>query len=59
MPGWIEQTPQPGVENPFTDVSENDWFYDDVMYLFANRLMNGTSATTFALTEQPPALWLS
>ena len=46
--GWTEQTPQPGVENPFTDVSENDWFYDDVMYLFANRLMNGTSATTFA-----------
>ena len=31
-------------QNPFADISEGDWFYDDVMYAYANRLMVGTSA---------------
>lgn len=33
--------------NPFTDVAENDWFYDDVAYAYVNGLMQGTSDTTF------------
>ena len=33
---------------PFVDVNVNDWFYNDVVYVYENGLMNGTSATTFA-----------
>ena len=33
---------------PFVDVLESDWFYGDVLYVYANGLMNGTSATTFS-----------
>ena len=33
---------------PFTDVRESDWFYEDVLYAYANNLFNGTSATTFS-----------
>ena len=32
---------------PFTDVSAGQWFYGYVEYVYANGLMNGTSATTF------------
>ena len=28
---------------PFTDVKENDWFFEDVWYVFENSLMMGTS----------------
>lgn len=47
--GWEEkkENPSTGFENPFTDVSENDWFYDDVMFVLANDLMVGTSDNTF------------
>jgi uncharacterized repeat protein (TIGR02543 family) len=41
--GWEKQT-----TNPFTDVGENDWFYDAVGYAYLNGLMNGTSDTTFS-----------
>ena len=34
-------------EIPFTDVSQNDWFANDVMWAFEKGLMNGTSSTTF------------
>ena len=40
--------PQTGVDVPFTDVSETDWFYADVAYVYANGLMAGTSVTTFS-----------
>ena len=33
---------------PFADVSEGDWFYDPVCYVYSQGLMTGTSATTFA-----------
>ena len=33
---------------PFTDVSENAWYYEAVKYAYDNGLMNGISATTFA-----------
>ncbi len=32
---------------PFTDVSEDDWFYPYVKYAYEHGLMSGTSATTF------------
>ena len=38
----------PDTGNPFTDVHPNDWFYNDVMFVYQNGLMNGTSATTFS-----------
>ena len=33
---------------PFTDVSKSSWYYDSVAYVYAQGLMNGTGATTFA-----------
>ena len=35
-------------ENPFTDVSESDWFCDDVISVYKNGLMSGVSDTEFA-----------
>ncbi len=34
--------------NPFTDVSEDAWYYDAVKYVNQNGLMDGTSATKFS-----------
>lgn len=34
--------------NPFADVFEDNWFYDEVAYVAQNGLMMGTSDTTFA-----------
>lgn len=50
---WVEKigsgTP---TQNPatmlFADVSANDWFCQDVKYVFDNKLMNGISANEFA-----------
>ena len=33
---------------PFTDVKAGDWFYEAVKYAYDNKLMDGTSSTTFA-----------
>jgi hypothetical protein len=33
---------------PFIDVPENSWYYDGVVYVYENGLMEGTSATTFS-----------
>ena len=33
---------------PFRDVSKNDWFYDDVVYVYRNGYMEGVSSTKFA-----------
>ena len=41
----------PEWKNPFTDVSENDWYYDNVKYAYKNGLMSGTTNTTFAPSE--------
>lgn len=41
------ETPAP-VALPFTDVKSGDWFYPAVQYAYAQGLMTGTSATTFA-----------
>ena len=43
--GWrADETPNT-VANPFTDVFEKDWFYDDAMFVYKNGLMLGTSKT--------------
>lgn len=44
-PAFVEKVPE---ELPFTDVTETDWFYESVAYVYFNGLMNGTSATTFS-----------
>ena len=46
--GWrVDENPNTGA-NPFTDVSEKDWFYGDVMFVYENGLMLGTSKTLFS-----------
>ena len=37
-----------GGKNIFSDVDEDDWFYDAVAYAYENSLMAGTSGTTFS-----------
>ena len=34
--------------NPFTDVREGDWFYDDVIFAYINGLFRGTETTLFS-----------
>ena len=43
----VNENPNTGA-NPFTDVSEKDWFYGDVMFVYENGLMLGTSKTLFS-----------
>ena len=46
--GWrVDENPNTGA-NPFTDVSEKDWFYGDVMFVYENGLMLGTSKALFS-----------
>ena len=35
------------IENPFTDIAENKWYTDSVLYCYNMGYMSGTSATTF------------
>lgn len=51
---WTEKATEPTTpewKNPFTDISENDWFYSNVKYANKNGLMGGTTNTTFAPNE--------
>ena len=41
------ETPEQPAE-PFTDVDENDWFYDEVVYVYENGLMTGVGGNRFA-----------
>jgi hypothetical protein len=34
--------------SPFTDVKKSDWFYDEVQYVYAHGLMEGTATNTFS-----------
>ena len=43
----VDENPGTGV-NSFTDVSEKDWFYGDVMFVCENGLMLGTSKPLFS-----------
>ena len=40
--------PEVKPELPFTDVKENDWFYDSVYSAWENNLLDGMTATEFA-----------
>ena len=42
------QTEEPAPAEPFPDVDENDWFYDEVVYVYENGLMNGVENNRFA-----------
>ena len=42
------QPVETGVENPFTDVKDTDWFYNAVMWAVKNNITKGTTPTTFA-----------
>ena len=35
------------IDLPFTDVSDSDWFYDPVCFVYSQGLMTGTSENTF------------
>lgn len=39
-------------KNPFTDVSESDWFYNSVKFVLENGIMSGTSKTEFSPKSQ-------
>ena len=42
-----------GAELPFRDVTRNNWFFDDVKYVYSQGIMDGVGAEQFAprLTE--------
>ena len=42
------ETEEPAPAMPFTDVKEGDWFYDEVLYVYENSLMNGVGDNRFA-----------
>lgn len=44
--GW-EKIEEP-VVNPFKDVFESDWYYDDVIYVYEKDLMQGTATDMFS-----------
>ena len=46
--GWRADENPDIVVNPFTDVSEKDWFYNDAMFVYKNGLMLGTSKALFS-----------
>ena len=49
--GWrVDENPGTGA-NPFTDVSEKDWFFDDVLFVYDYGLMVGTGKTLFSPHE--------
>ena len=46
---WTQIQQQPSAwNNPFTDVKESDWFFDNVRYVYENGLFSGISDTEFA-----------
>lgn len=46
------KNPQTGVwQNPFADVSDTDWFYEDIRYACQNGIMHGVSGSQFAPTK--------
>ena len=43
-----EPVPAPVPENPFTDVFPSDYYYDAVLWAYANDVTKGTSTTSFS-----------
>ncbi|MDO4562770.1 MAG: MBG domain-containing protein [Clostridia bacterium] len=54
---WLEESTEPvdpvnpEWENPYTDVDEDDWFYNAVKYVTENGYFGGTSETEFSPNE--------
>lgn len=58
---WTEEEPEepiqptepikPEWKNPFTDVAENAWYFNNVKYVNENGMMSGVSETEFAPNE--------
>lgn len=46
--GWIKNEEYANWENPFIDIHESDWFYEDVKYVCTNKLFSGTSLDIFS-----------
>ncbi|MDO4280463.1 MAG: S-layer homology domain-containing protein [Peptococcaceae bacterium] len=44
----VDPQPQPTPENPFTDVADDAFYHDAVLWAVDNKITNGTSATTFS-----------
>lgn len=42
---WENDTP---TNNPFIDINDSQWFYDDVQYAYANGLIGGTAPNIFS-----------
>ncbi len=40
-----------GAELPFRDVTRNNWFFDDVKYVYSQSIMDGVGTETFAPNE--------
>lgn len=40
--------PEATARNPFGDVTKDDWYYNAVLYVYENGLMNGTGSGVFA-----------
>ncbi len=45
---WTEYGPQEQPEIPFTDVTQEKWYYNAVKWAYDNGVLTGTSDTTFA-----------
>ena len=43
----MEDTAKP-VENPFTDINESQYYYDPILWAYANGITDGATDTTFA-----------
>lgn len=44
----LQIVPRGTVINPYTDIAEADWYYEDVLYAFENNLMQGTGDGGFS-----------
>lgn len=45
---FAKDNPDTGVDNPFTDVRQGDWFYDAIFYAVENGLMSGMGNSIFS-----------
>lgn len=43
-----EPTPAPISDQPFADVKKEDWFYEEVQYVYEKGMMNGTGEGSFS-----------
>ncbi len=46
-PTYRLEDPQDDTGLPFRDVKKSDWFFENVEYMYNNKLMNGTSEVSF------------